>query len=269
MSTTDHTLSSTNHPVVLIVDDEAPIVHAVVRLLAFESVSVVVASDGDAALAILRDRPVAVVLTDQHMPGMRGVELLRSARTVAPDASRILFSGHIDIELLRAAVNGGEVYRFVAKPWDDDELVQAVRQGVERWELLTHSRQLALAARSRAESILASGSAALAAHENAGGAALAILDAMPIAALAVDLDGVVRLANLVARRAFPGIEPGLMASSTVPPGILTWMMVSAGGHRRTETAIGPLDCEAIDLGQGGVALLGTPQSSYPGPSDLL
>jgi FixJ family two-component response regulator len=255
--------------VVLIVDDEPPIVHAVVRLLAFEAFTVLTAMDGAAALDILHSQTVAVILTDQHMPGMRGVELLRSARTLAPDASRILFSGHIDVELLRAAVNGGEVYRFVGKPWDDDELLQAVRQGVERWELLTRSRLLAVQARERAESVLAAGAAALAAHEDAGGAALAILDAMPIAALAVDLAGQVRLANLMARRAFPGLEPGTTASDHLPAVVLAWMMANGGGNRRLESALGPLDCEGLNLGQGGIALLGTPHPAYPGPEDLV
>ena len=257
-----------NHPIVLLVDDEPPIVHAVVRLLAFEPVEVVTAGSGDEALQVLRERAVAVILTDQHMPGMRGVELLRQARELAPEASRILFSGHIDVELLRAAVNGGEVYRFVAKPWDDDELIHAIRQGVERWELLARSRVLATEARARADAVLAAGSAALDAHGSAAEAALALLDAMPIAALAIDAGGAISLLNMFARTAFPACLPGHPVSGAMSDDLVVWLMAGGGGERTFTTALGPLRCESLDLGSRGVALLGVPVSNYPEVSDL-
>ena len=127
---------------VLLVDDELPILRSLTRLLGFESYELATASSAQAALALLQQAETAVILTDFDLGGVGGVELLREARQRSPDTSRILFSGHIDIELLRRAVNGGEVYRFVTKPWNDDELLQAVRQGVERYHLLRHNRAL-------------------------------------------------------------------------------------------------------------------------------
>lgn len=129
---------------VLVVDDEPPILNALARLLAFEPVEVLRAATGAEAIELLRSREVAVVLTDQHMAGMEGIALLRFARELSPETTRVLISGHIDIGLLRGAVNGGEVHRFVAKPWDDDELLVVLRQGIERWQLLQQNRQLLL-----------------------------------------------------------------------------------------------------------------------------
>jgi DNA-binding NtrC family response regulator len=243
-------------PLVLAVDDEPPILHSISRLLAFEEVEVLTAADGAAALELLARHPVAVVLTDQHMPGLQGVELLRRARVVAPDTSRILFSGHIDIELLRAAVNGGEVYRFVTKPWDDDELVVAVRQGVERWLLLTRNRRLSGDAEQRArelEALVADRDRACAAHQRLAGLGRTLLDAMPLAVVVFGPAGAPLLANRLARQAWPGIEHG-----HPPAELAAWR---AGGCAKgviLPSLLGTMGCEAIDCGHGALGVIGTP-----------
>lgn len=249
-------------PLVLAVDDEPPILSSIQRLLAFEEVDVVTAGGGDEALDLLARRNVAVVLTDQHMPGMQGVELLRRAREAAPFASRILFSGHIDVELLRSAVNGGEVYRFVTKPWDDDELLVAVRQGVERWLLLTRNQRLSGDAAQRArelEALVADRDRACAAHQRLAGLGRALLDAMPLAVAVVDAHGGLLLANRLARQAWPGLAEG-----RPPPAMAAWMADAGRRGAAFPSVLGMMGCEALDCGQGAIGIIGTPLPPDPG-----
>lgn len=248
-------------PLVLAVDDEPPILSSIQRLLAFDDLEVITAGGGDEALALLARQHVAVVLTDQHMPGIQGVELLRRAREIAPTSSRILFSGHIDIELLRAAVNGGEVYRFVTKPWDDDELLVAVRQGVERWLLLTRNQGLSQDAARRAselEALVADRDRACAAHQRLAGLGRSLLDAMPLAVVAFDPEGRPLLANQLARQAWPELD-----GQRLPPAMQAWL--TDGGRRPTTfpSALGAMGCETLDCGQGTIGIIGTPLPPEP------
>lgn len=243
-------MAGPGRPLVLAVDDEPPILSSLARLLAFEDVDVEVAGGAEEALAALRRREVAVVVTDQHMPGILGVELLCLVRELSPATSRVLLSGHIDVELLRSAVNGGEVYRFVAKPWDDDELLVAVRQGIEHWRLLRQNRDLQTETEHRTrtlESLIADRDRALAAHQRLAGLSLAVLDRLPLLVLAVDPAGLVVVANRLAREAFPGLEAGAPA----PAGL--------GADGAADTRLGRFRCQRQELGEGAWALTGWPE----------
>ena len=270
-------------PRILVVDDELPILASLRRLLAFEPYEVLITDVGARALEVLAAGNIAVVLSDQHMPGMEGVELLRRTRDLAPDTTRILFSGHIDIDLLRSAVNGGEVYRFVTKPWDDDEVLTAVRQGVERWQLLRQNRllrdqtehqneQLRRFNRSL-EELVAARTSALAhrTHDlDLRNRALAlsqeVLDRLPVAVIGLAPDGLLALANRIALAAFPELVPGEPPDL---PGDLPALIADAAegddsGSCRADTAIGPLNCEAMALWDGvvrrGVIITGIPSA---------
>lgn len=236
-------------PLVLAVDDEPPILSSLARLLAFEEVDVETAGGAEDALAVLRRREVAVVVTDQHMPGIQGVELLCLVRELSPSTSRVLLSGHIDIELLRTAVNGGEVYRFVSKPWDDDELLVAVRQGIEHWRLLRQNRDLQEETERHAralESLIAERDRALAAHQRLAGLSQAVLDRLPLLAVAMDATGRVVIANRLAQEAIPD----LMAGHPLPA-----CLQDGDG---ADTRLGRFDCQRLDLGDGAWALAGWP-----------
>ncbi len=274
-------------PRILIVDDEAPILASVRRLLAFEPWEVLTTEVGAQALEVLAAGNIAVVLSDQHMPGMEGVELLRRARDLAPDTTRILFSGHIDIDLLRSAVNGGEVYRFVTKPWNDDEVLAAVRQGVERWHLL-HQNRLLREQTERQNEQLRRFNRSLEELVSARTAALAqrtsdldlrnralvlsqeVLDRLPVAVLGLDPEGMVAMANRLAQAAFPGLVPG--EPPVLPPVLLaalTGLTVGAGpGSVSCPSAIGPLLCELSGLwdsgSRRGVVVTGIPTVQDPG-----
>jgi len=126
---------------VLVVDDEPQITASVAELLG-RDYEVLTANSADQALALLRTTAVAVILTDQRMPGGTGAELLAFSLAVAPDASRILFTGYSDITAVIDAVNEGQVYHYLTKPWRPEELRAVISQGVARYRLVLENRRL-------------------------------------------------------------------------------------------------------------------------------
>jgi putative nucleotidyltransferase with HDIG domain len=132
---------------VLLVDDEANILNALTRLFLDRDVRVLRAGTGEEALGIVRREPVAVVVSDNLMPGMRGVELLSRVRDLSPDTVRVLLTGYADLPTAIEAINRGEVFRFHVKPWVDEEIVLTVEEGVRRYQVvrsLRHGGEAAL-----------------------------------------------------------------------------------------------------------------------------
>jgi len=117
-------------PSVLFVDDEERVLNAL-RALARRSFEVETASGGAQALARLRERRFHVLVSDQRMPGMSGVELLREARALAPDTVRLLLTGYADLAAIVGSVNEGEVFRYVSKPWQDAELAATLAEAAD------------------------------------------------------------------------------------------------------------------------------------------
>jgi signal transduction histidine kinase len=133
--------ASDQRPCVLVVDDEPEITASVAELLG-RDYRVLTAQSAEEALALLRINAVAVILTDQRMPGGTGAELLAFSLVIAPDASRILFTGYSDISAVIEAVNEGQVYHYLAKPWRPEELKAVISQGVARYSLVLENRRL-------------------------------------------------------------------------------------------------------------------------------
>lgn len=125
---------------VLVVDDEANILNALARLFLDRDVRVLRAGNGEEALGIVRREPVAVVVSDNLMPGMRGVELLSRVRDLSPDTVRVLLTGYADLPTAIEAINRGEVFRFHVKPWVDEEIVRTVEEGVRRYQVVRSLR---------------------------------------------------------------------------------------------------------------------------------
>ena len=133
--------SPARRPVVLVVDDEPGVLRAIERILKREF-DVILASEGQSALAVLQREPVAVILADQRMPGMSGVELLERAREIRPEALRILITGYADIEATIAAVNRGQIFYYINKPYEPEELRLIVRRAAEQYHLQQENRRL-------------------------------------------------------------------------------------------------------------------------------
>ena len=126
---------------ILVVDDEPHVIRSVQDLLRLEF-EVLGATSTDQALALLCEKPVALVISDQRMPGMTGVELLRQIQETHPQVVRMLLTGYADIKTVVDAINRGNVYRYVTKPWEPEEFQAAVRQGIRQHELLMERQRL-------------------------------------------------------------------------------------------------------------------------------
>ena len=111
-------------PKILLLDDEERILNALSALFRYKY-QVFTATDGEQALAILKQYHIHVVVSDQRMPAMTGVEFLRRAKSVSPQTVRVLLTGFSDLSAIIDSVNDGEVYRFLNKPWGNQE-IQAV-----------------------------------------------------------------------------------------------------------------------------------------------
>lgn len=114
---------------VLFVDDE-PRVLTTMRMLFRNAYELHFANSGAEALDLLRAKNVDVIVSDQRMPGMSGIELLREARSCTPNAMRILLTGYSDLNAIIGSINEGEIFRFVAKPWANEELSGTVAKAV-------------------------------------------------------------------------------------------------------------------------------------------
>src|SRR5262245_24717192 len=130
------------HPI-LLVGDEPEILFSLRGLLRKEF-ELYTAESGAAALELLHQHPVHVIMTDQRMPQMTGVELLRRARGECPEAIRIVFTGYADIKAVIDAINQGQIYRYLTKPWDPDELVTVLHEACDYYERITERRRLLL-----------------------------------------------------------------------------------------------------------------------------
>jgi signal transduction histidine kinase len=117
---------------VLFVDDEQNILNALRRIFIDDDIVVLTATNGPDALDILRGNEISVVVSDNVMPDIRGTQFLDEAKRIAPDSIRIMLTGRADVLAASEAINRGEVYKFLTKPWDDDELRNTILHSIDR-----------------------------------------------------------------------------------------------------------------------------------------
>ncbi|HSR70636.1 MAG TPA: sigma-54 dependent transcriptional regulator [Acidobacteriota bacterium] len=125
----------------LIVDDEPANLQKLKRTL-MKDYQVLQARSGDEALEILKEHAVAGIITDQRMPGLSGVELLRESLKILPDAVRIILTGFTQVDDMMDAINKGHAHRYITKPWEPQELRQVVAQEMERYRLTKENERL-------------------------------------------------------------------------------------------------------------------------------
>jgi response regulator RpfG family c-di-GMP phosphodiesterase len=127
---------------ILIVDDEEIVLVALRDTLLREGYSVVASPHAIHALSVLKEQPFSVIITDQQMPLVSGLEFLAQVREIQPDATRILITAVLNLSTVIDAINKGEIYRFVVKPWLREELLATVKNAVQRYELISHNARL-------------------------------------------------------------------------------------------------------------------------------
>lgn len=126
----------------LLVDDEENVLSALQRTLRRENYTLLTAGEPAEAFAILQQTQVDVVVSDHLMPNMSGLDFLKEVRALHPEVVRIILTGHAEVSTAMEAINEGEIYRFLTKPWDDAELKVALHLAFDKVALERSNRQL-------------------------------------------------------------------------------------------------------------------------------
>ena len=124
----------------LVVDDEPNVCDSVHDLLRREF-RVLKANSAEEGCRLMQEEEIHIIMSDQSMPQISGVELLTKVKSRFPNAIRMLFTGYADIESIIAAINQGHIYGFLKKPWQPEELEAAVRQAAQEYDRLTEAAQ--------------------------------------------------------------------------------------------------------------------------------
>ncbi len=203
----------------LLVDDEPNVLAALKRLLRRDAYQILTASNGPQGLELLANNPVDIIVSDQRMPGMTGVEFLRQAKALYPDTIRIVLSGYTELQSVTDAINEGAIYRFLTKPWDDSQLRSFIEEAFQHKELADENRQLNLKIRT-ANQELATSNRQL--HEMLGNKQREIargeislhvvreaLQRIPMPVIALDDDGLIAFVNTHAQDLF-ALAPDLL-----------------------------------------------------------
>ncbi len=140
---------------ILCVDDEPNILSSLRRLFRGQGYQVLLAEGGAAGLKVLETETVDLVISDMRMPEMDGAQFLEHVRTRWPDTIRLLLTGYSDIQSILDAINRGEIYRYITKPWDDNDISLVVRHALERKTLEREKQRLEALARSQNDELKA------------------------------------------------------------------------------------------------------------------
>lgn len=203
----------------LLVDDEENIVAALRRLLRAEGWLLLSATSAEQALELMARHEVDVILSDQRMPGMTGVELLRRAKQLYPDTIRLVLSGYTELQSITDAINEGAIYKFLAKPWDDEQLRAHLREAFALKEMADQNRRLdeevqaanrELAELNRRLQTLLSAQREQNEREvGSREAAQELLDAVPVPVFGIDDENLLVFVNAPARALF-GLDGNLL-----------------------------------------------------------
>lgn len=226
----------------LLVDDEQNIVSALKRLLRRDGYQILSANSGQEGLDVLAANAVDVIVSDQRMPGMIGADFLRAAKNLYPDTIRIMLSGYTELQSVTDAVNEGAIFKFLTKPWDDEQLrthiteafrLKEIADDNERLnlELRTANHELAAANR-RMEDVLRQKQQQITRDEISLNVARELLQFVPLAVIGLDDEGMVAFVNDAAERMFRqngailGNEAEIVLPELFPDGL-----APSGSHR--------------------------------------
>ncbi len=140
---------------ILLVDDERNVLSALKRVFRQENYQVETAASGEEALTLLNQDEFQVIISDYKMPSMTGAELLRTVKAQHPEVIRIMLTGHADSGAVMGAIQEGAVYKFILKPWNDDDLRVTVGLALEQYDLIRRNRALQRENRQKSKEIQA------------------------------------------------------------------------------------------------------------------
>ncbi len=226
-------------------DDEKNVLRAVERLFLDDGYEIMTATSGSDGLDILgRVSPLQIVISDYRMPGMNGVEFLKEVRERWPETVRIVLSGYADTVAVVAAINEGQIYKFIPKPWNDDELKVTISNAVDRYFLYKRNVQLTDELRrsneelsslnARLDELAEKRVAKLIGLDNIQAFTRNVLDLLPVAVVGMDSQGALVICNrkgdeLLFER--ESAVPGLTLREALPASVnLAVEKVLAGGR---------------------------------------
>ncbi|MDR2365873.1 MAG: response regulator [Zoogloeaceae bacterium] len=225
----------------LLVDDKDSVFSALRRMLRPDGYKIITALGGAAGLEILRTQPVDVILSEQRMQYMSGVEFLGQARLIQPDCVRMVLTGYLEIQSIAKTVNEGAIYKFLTKPWDDEQLRAALREAFAHKELADENRRLTeeisianqnlTLANQRLHTLLEEKQHRLLRNEKVLDILHEIIQILPLPLLGVDDSGMIAASNEAAQQTLGSeaqdLLPGRQIATLLPPELLR--AAEAGG----------------------------------------
>lgn len=184
---------------VLIVDDEVHILNSLKRLLRKEGYNLRTVTSGEEGVSYVEKNPVQLVISDYRMPGMTGTEFLQKVKGLCPDAIRVILSGYADVGAVLKAINEGEVFRFIMKPWNDEELKTSIRQCLVQFDLVQENRKLEA-------KVLVQRKVLQQYNEESLRLSGKVLMELPIPIIVVGKEGTVALINKSVRKVYPSLK---------------------------------------------------------------
>lgn len=212
-------------PTLLLVDDEESILSSLKRVFRRDGYRVFTATGGLQGLEILASNHVDVIISDQRMPHMTGVEFLRQVKSLYPETVRISLSGYTELHSITEAINEGAIYKFLTKPWDDDHLRANVVEAFRYKRLADENRRLAIEislANERLRRLLSEQEQQLQRDEAALGVVQEVLQAVPVPIIGLDNEGLIVVANMEAETLLSKGSPliGSFAEEVLPTALL-------------------------------------------------
>lgn len=215
-----------NKEAILLVDDEKNVLDGLVRLFHGEDFLFFTAQSGESALDVLRDNKVAVVVSDYHMPLMNGIEFLLIVKERYPETVRVLLTGQSDMNVAIEAINKGEIYRYLSKPVQKEELLITFNQSLENYRLRRENRELTektmiqneelIRLNQRLEELNKAQTKTIELSQE-------ILERLPVAVIGITANQEIALTNDMAKRLIPSlrlITPGTDIAEILPGEIL-------------------------------------------------
>ena len=216
----------------LLVDDEENIVRSLARLLHGDGYNILTANSAKQGLALLQENPIGVIISDQRMPEMTGVQFLGKVKSLYPDTVRIMLSGYTDLNSVTNAINEGDIFKFLTKPWEDDLLRKNISEAFRLFELRLENQQLKQEMQ-RSNEDLRMANEALGINLKQQGQTVdiqhrslqisqEILEHLPVGVIGVSSDGMIAIANHKAVELLTGENGGLvgcLANEVLPKSV--------------------------------------------------
>ena len=215
---------------ILFVDDEENVLKSLKRVFLDYNYEIITVTTVEEGIGVLENTsPVQLVVSDYRMPGTNGVDFLKQVCKRWPDTIRMVLSGYADTASVVSAINEGHIYKFIAKPWNDDELKITIGKAIEHYYLGKKNKELSLELKKKneeltsinkkLEQIVLERTAKLIFQNKVLKRSQNILDSLPVGVIGIDPEGLVVQCNMKAKELLGKDLIGTYRMDSLPPGI--------------------------------------------------